>query len=112
MTNRQLLATLGTALLLGSGMIVVTGVPGTGEAPKEKMHLCDYKDCPVCEVEDLDPRIPECPTDSGWLCCNDELTVCGPGSGDGSCPGIDYWCDYYETDESGFSECWDEWGQG
>jgi hypothetical protein len=96
-------------LILASSTVAVVAQPVSGE---EKVKLCDVKDCPVCEVVDLDPRIPECPTDSGWLCCNNELTVCGPGSGDGSCPGIDYWCDYYETDESGFSVCWDEWGQG
>jgi len=111
MTNRQKsfsIASLLAVLVLGG----VVGGDALRDPTGKSVYLCDYIDCPVCDPEGTDPTLPPCPTDSGFLCCNDELTICGPGLGNGSCPGIDMWCDYYETSDDGFSECWDDFGQG
>lgn len=99
--------------LIFASILVVGGVAGVVvQDQRQPMNYCDVQPCPVCDPSGSDPTVPPCPTDSGWLCCDDALTVCGPGSGDGSCPGMDLWCDYYETSADGYSTCFDVHGQG
>jgi len=105
-----------TSLITGIVAVLVLGGVVGGDALRDptgkSVYLCDYIDCPVCDPSGTDPTLPACFTDSGWLCCDLELNACGP-SGSGECKGgIQLWCDYYETQESGVAECQDTWGQG
>lgn len=108
-TNKKLLLTIFglTAISLAIGL-----PPSREEKPVETIKVgnyCDYMPCKVCGA----PGTPPCPeqTTSGWLCCNDALTVCGP-AGDTDCPGMWLWCDDYVDDGTGPIECLDEYGQG
>lgn len=78
------------------------------------VKFCDVGECAQCDPTGKSEVLPQCPEDSGWLCCSDDLAICTEGSGTGSCPfnEIDLWCDYYEVSDDGSVECFDEWGQG
>lgn len=108
--NKLMILSLSAAL---AGVVAYPILAAT-KPVKARLPLCEVMDCPVCEVVDSSPTIPECPTDTGWLCCDDALFVCVPGDADndGSCGGMYYYCEYYEVNPDGSALCFDEFGQG